>query len=881
MSFKAGSIVGEAFVDTKRWDSGLKKLGKTAKVASLAIAAAFVAGMTVAVKKANEFQIAMSNVASITDETAVSTQDLTKQLLALDPALGNTTELTNGLYQAFSAGASTSEEAMQITIDSAKFAKAAITDVATSVDVLTTAINAYGKENVTSTLASDLFFKTVEQGKITGEELASTIGQSIPLFASTGIHLKELTSGIAAMTKQGVKASEATTQLNAIVNAFLKPGEGMQILLGQIGAESGAAFLKAEGLSGALKLIEQETKGDAAAMAELLPNIRALRGAMALTGVGGQEFTSVLEKMENATGATDKAFQEQEKTFATFKNSIDKILIVAGNIAKFFIDGIVKSATSATESLVAFMQSAQFMEIVGNIVGFVAGAFETLKMVITPIVQTVLPILGEIFEAIGNALGTLVGKTDGGSTAFKALAFAINLTTSVLKVIGVAITSTINNFSNLIQAILEGGKTVSTFFQFLAGKKTWDEVKDQASSTAEAFKTFGVGVVDGIVDVWGTAIEEVKSFGEETNALAEQMETNVTTRFANAKDMVVTNWGEMTTGMQDFAGEVQQTMGEEVPEVVEEYATTVEEVLDEVEEETEEHVETMLEKINHLWSTASEVATFGLNAMQEVSNLETQNRLDQLQIENDAVMTQLNEKRELELADRAQAKIDLDTFQLDRKLGLEAGYASDLIDKATFEKQSADIAIMAAQEELALRQKNLDADEFFKEEQLRIEQQNVDKVNDIKKKQFESQKLLDTAKVWVSAGSAIMGWWESAATLGPVAGPIFAGVMTALTLGTAAEQSSLIASQQFVPAKEKGGMAGGMTRVNEAGGEIISLPDGSQVIPNDISRQIAGDSGGNTINVSFDGAVISNMLDLEVITNHVSMQLAKQMRGFA
>ena len=144
----------------------------------------------------------MSNVNTIIDETKISTQNLTKDLLKLDPALGNTTDLTNGLYQSFSSGAETAEEAMQTTVDSAKFAKAALTDTYTAVDVLTTAVNAYGKESMTTTQASDIFFTTIKKGKLTGEQLAGSIGQSIPLFASAKINLNELASGMAAMTNR-------------------------------------------------------------------------------------------------------------------------------------------------------------------------------------------------------------------------------------------------------------------------------------------------------------------------------------------------------------------------------------------------------------------------------------------------------------------------------------------------------------------------------------------------------------------------------------------------------------------------------------------------------------------------------------------------------
>ena len=125
----------------------------------------------------------------------------------------------------------------------------------------------------------------------------------------------------------------------------------MSAALEDIGYYSGSAFLEAEGLSGALNLLQEETHGDAAAMAELLPNIRALRGAMALTGTGGKEFTKILGEMESATGATDEAFQKQEKTFETFKNQMNRLSIVTGNIGKHFVDKIAGGATIALESI--------------------------------------------------------------------------------------------------------------------------------------------------------------------------------------------------------------------------------------------------------------------------------------------------------------------------------------------------------------------------------------------------------------------------------------------------------------------------------------------------------------------------------------------------
>lgn len=52
---------------------------------------------------------------------------------------------------------------------------------------------------------------------------------------------------------------------------------------------------------------------------------------------------------------------------------------------------------------------------------------------------------------------------------------------------------------------------------------------------------------------------------------------------------------------------------------------------------------------------------------------------------------------------------------------------------------------------------------------------------------------------------------------------------------------------------------GGLTHVNENGGEIMNLPNGTQIIPHDISRKMASSSGGNVIvNMTVMGNVIGN-----------------------
>lgn len=812
MAFKAGAITGEAVLNTKQWNSAVKGLSSGTKIAMAAVTAAISAAAVKSIQQANEFQKSMSNVATIIDTAAISTQEFAFQLLQLDPALGSTTELTDALYQSISAGAVTAEAAMSTVVDAAKFSKAALTDTATAVDVLTTAVNAYGAENVSTTQASDIFFKTIQLGKVTGDELASTIGTSIPLFASAGIGLEELGSGLATLTKQGVNSANATTQLNAIVTSFLKPSEEMKNRLMEIGFESGSAFLEAEGLAGALDLLQTSTQGDAAAMAALLPNVRALRGAMALTGQGAAIFEDTLIQMGDAAGVTQEAFDKQEKTFETYLNSANKIQIVLGNIGKFFLDEIAVGATAANESLLGFILSAQFMEIVADIVGVLSATFNTIKVILSELFDVIRPAITEIWEALTSALGDLAGETDLVAVGSKVLSGIINVVTAALSVQAKIVKSVIDLYGDWILAIKETGGVVGEFFKFLKGDVEFEAVKQQARNAGEAFKNIGVNFIDNVGEVFETARDEIVTFGQDVSDVSSTIEGTITTSFQRSSDSVRANWGEMLTGQEDM---VDQILANQLM-----LSEGVEETNEDIEDSTETALERMIEKYGEYFDAVMSGFSALHSGLGEITTLNFE-----------------NQRRELDLQIQAE-----------------------------------DAARMQQLEQGVITQ------EEFDELQAQADEQNRQKRNDIAEKAFAAEKKNQIAGIWIDAAGAIAGWWRTASRLG-LFGIGFGAAMTAATLALAGKQTQLVAKQKFVPSLQEGGMASGLTQINERGGEIIDLPDGSIVIPNDISREIAANANtGTVINVSFAGAKISDDMSLRKIADEVVRRMGREMR---
>lgn len=105
----------------------------------------------------------------------------------------------------------------------------------------------------------------------------------------------------------------------------------------------------------------------------------------------------------------------------------------------------------------------------------------------------------------------------------------------------------------------------------------------------------------------------------------------------------------------------------------------------------------------------------------------------------------------------------------------------------------------------------------------------------------------DAAKEKVSG---FFSWLDEKVTNIPVVGNIYSGVKGAI--GWVGDKLGIGGN-----ALGTSYWGGGLTRVNERGGEILDLPSGTRIIPHDVSRRAAG---GNTVNIhlTVQGNLIGN-----------------------
>lgn len=371
-------------VTVKGASQAAKALGKAALVGT---ATAFMAIATtggVAIKQAVDFQSQMQNVGTLLDgDVKGKLQGMSKELKQVSIDTGAaTSDLTDGLYQVVSAFGESSESVKQLEI-AAKAAKAGNATTTDSVNLLSAVTKGYGDTSAAAMQkASDLAFLTVKLGQTSFPELASSMGQVIPLASTLKVSQEELFGAMSTLTGVTGSTSEVTTQLKATMQSFLSPSSEMEKSLKKMGYASGAAALESEGLGGILTKLMDSVDGDSVAFANLFSSVEAKNAVLALTGNQAENFAEKTRAMGEAAGATEAAFKTQTASVsamaAKLKNAGSVMLTSLGEKALPYIqsalEGVIDKLPEMTEGIGALIEQAGpvFERVAGGISGITA-----------------------------------------------------------------------------------------------------------------------------------------------------------------------------------------------------------------------------------------------------------------------------------------------------------------------------------------------------------------------------------------------------------------------------------------------------------------------------------------------------------------------------
>ena len=300
---------------------------------TIAAAAAFVKISQEAYKLSVDFDHAMREVATISEETRRNFEAMSDSIVEIGTEVPQSMlQLSEAFYQIASASYD-GADGLKLLKVSARAAVAGVTDTKTAADGLTSALNAWKIEAKNADKVSDKFFTTVRLGKTTMKELSDNISTVAPLAAAMGVSIEGVLSPIATLTKGGTDTSVAFTQVRGVLIA-------LNDVLGD-GWSKTMTFNEA-----VLELYNRADRSQTK-LKEMVGRIEGVNGVLGLVGENAKTAAEDFESLQNSTGATDKAFNEmmksQKNQSALFKANMESMLKPLGDFIKVLSTDAIKS----------------------------------------------------------------------------------------------------------------------------------------------------------------------------------------------------------------------------------------------------------------------------------------------------------------------------------------------------------------------------------------------------------------------------------------------------------------------------------------------------------------------------------------------------------
>lgn len=481
---------------------GGKIQGAGAKVTKAGIALSKVGAITgvvlgASVKNASDFQQGMNKVNTIANLNAKDLKKLSGELLNLSTDTGKSaTEIAEASYQALSASVPT-DKLVEFTKVSANLAKTGFTETATAVDVLSTAMNAYGKKAGTAESIANKLLQTQNDGKTTVNELAHSMGQVIPVASANNVSIDNLTSAYALMTKQGINTANSTTYIKRMISELSKEGSTVATTLKQ---KTGKSFseLMAEGksLGDVIGILSDSVNGDKVAFQNLWKSQVSGMGALALLNQGTEEFNKEMQRMGDSSSNMSNALEKLKSPAGDLKKSLNALKNASISLGA---EGLALIAPVADKVAKAFQGFAKWVE----------GANPALKKVVISLLAVVtasgpvLIIVGKLVGSIGQGISTISKFGTAIKTAMagaKGLGGVIGAIASPVGIAVLAIGALIAVFATLwktndtfrVQVTAIWGNIVAMFKEFVS------EIKARMGGISEAF----TNIINVIKPLW-------------------------------------------------------------------------------------------------------------------------------------------------------------------------------------------------------------------------------------------------------------------------------------------------------------------------------------------------------------------------------------------
>lgn len=528
MAINAGSVYGELILKGDQYFNTLEKAQKdidgfagklkaagdkmqeVGKSLSLKVTAPIVAIGTAGTKMALDLQNGIKKVSTLADKGILPVSKIETEVKAISNASGIAqTEITEAIYSALSAGVE-SENVLEFVRSGLNLTRAGFTSMETAIDATTTVLNAYGENAYDVGKIHDIFVQTQDKGKISVDELGSSIGRVIPTASSLGVNLDQLGAGYAILTAKGQNAQLATTNFNAMLGELGKTGSDTDEALRDLTGKSFKELMEG-GMSvgDVLGILNEHAIENGLSLKDMFGSMNAGSAAVTLISDGVEGFNKSLDDMNDAAGKTAENAATMEDGWFKINKAVTQVknaMIEFGAMIAPIIESMAEKVSGLVEKFSNLDEGTKKIILA---IGALAAAIGPVILVAGQMATGISSIVALFAPAVAGATAT-AGATTGLSAAIAAITGPIGIAVAAIAAITAAVVylwKTNEEFRDKVKEVWEQVKaTISTVLE--AAQLVINTFVDQVTKFWDAFGDTIMGVID---TAWNFILNQIES----------------------------------------------------------------------------------------------------------------------------------------------------------------------------------------------------------------------------------------------------------------------------------------------------------------------------------------------------------------------------------
>lgn len=381
-----------------------QKITKTGTSLTTKVSTPIVGLGAAAVKTAASFEAGMSKVQATSGASGKQLEKLSAKAKEMGAKTKfSATEATDAFNYMAMAGWKTGD--MMNGIEPImKLAGATNTDLASTSDIVTDALTAFGKTSKDTTKLTNIMASASANANTNVSMLGESYKYVAPVAGSLGYSMKDTTKALALMANAGIKASQGGTSLRAVLTNMAKPSKTAQGAMDALGLSLTDSNGKMKPLNNLMLEMRQKfsglTEAQKAQYAASLAGKTGMSGLLAIVNASDKDWKKLSKSITDGKNACGKMYDVSQNNLngalTILKSTVESIAINFGER----LTPYVKKATQYIQSLADKFNSLNKKQQDTVIkVALVAAAVGPTILIFGKMVTTV----GKITKTVGKA----------------------------------------------------------------------------------------------------------------------------------------------------------------------------------------------------------------------------------------------------------------------------------------------------------------------------------------------------------------------------------------------------------------------------------------------------------------------------------------------